>query len=238
MEKIMTFLHKHFCGIAVASLFALALPTLRADEWDKRTVLTINQAIQVPSTVLQPGTYVFRLLDSPSNRDIVQIYDQTEQHLITTILALPNYRLEPTGKTVFTFWETPAGNPPAVRAWFYPGDNYGQEFVYPKGWATQVTASNAAPAPQPPPAAPAPPPQQQAESTPPPPPPAAEPAPEPAPQPQTEPQQAAPAPAPEPQPAPSEPELPHTASSVPLVGLAGVMSLAGFGILRRRATNR
>jgi MYXO-CTERM domain-containing protein len=236
MEKIMTFLQKHFCGFAVASLFVLALPTLRADEWDKRTVLTINQAIQVPNTVLQPGTYVFRLLDNPGNRDIVQIFDKNEQHLITTILALPNYRLEPTGKTVFTFWETPAGNPPAVRAWFYPGDNYGQEFVYPKNLFTQAAAT---PAPvtatqtiaeQPAPAAP---PQEQAQSTPPPPPPAAEPAP----QPPTEPQQAAPPPAPE-QPQPTQPELPHTASPVPLIGFVGLVSLAGFAMLRRRASSR
>ena len=51
---------------------------------------------------------------------------------MTTILAIPNYRLQPTGKTVFTFWETPPGQPKALRAWFYPGDNFGQEFAYPK----------------------------------------------------------------------------------------------------------
>jgi len=78
----MRFLQKHFVGFAVATLFTLALPVLRADEWDKRTVVTINQPIQVPHVVLIPGTYVFRLLDSPSNRDIVQIFDKNEQRLI------------------------------------------------------------------------------------------------------------------------------------------------------------
>ena len=86
-------LQKHLFAFAVAILFALALPTMRADEWTKRTVITINDPIQLPTVVLQPGTYVMKLLDSPSNRDIVQIFDQNEQHLITTILALPNYRL-------------------------------------------------------------------------------------------------------------------------------------------------
>jgi hypothetical protein len=56
----------------------------------------------------------------------------------TTVLAIPNYRLEPKDKTAFSYWETPTGNPSALRAWFYPGDNFGQEFVYPKGLAAKI----------------------------------------------------------------------------------------------------
>jgi hypothetical protein len=229
----MRFLHRHYSALAVAILFVLALPAMRADEWRKRTVITINEPIQFPTVVLPAGTYVMMLLDSPSNRDIVQIYDKSEQHLITTILALPNYRLEPTGKSVFTFWETPAGNPPAVRAWFYPGDNYGQEFVYPKSMATQIAATNDAvvPTAEPteppaPAAAPAPEPAPAAEPAPAPAP-AAAPEPAPAPEPQAE------SPAPEPQPEPTPSELPGTASSLPLIGLAGLVSLGGFLALRR-----
>ena len=243
----MRFLHKHFTVFAVALLVSLALPTLRADEWTKRTVVTVNDTIQVPNKVLEAGTYVFRLLDSPSNRNIVQIFDKNEKHLITTVLAIPNYRLEPTGKTVFNFWETPAGQPAAVRAWFYPGDNYGQEFIYPKGFSSQTDAlatsaeattqqqAAATPAPAPAPAPVETAPQEQAAAAPPPAPepPAAAPAPEP------EPQQPAattePAPAPEPQ-TPAPAELPHTASPLPLIGLAGLMSFAGFVALRRASS--
>lgn len=53
-------------------------------------------------------------------------------HVYSTILAIPNYRLQATSKTVMTFRERAAGEPQAIRAWFYPGDNFGQEFVYPK----------------------------------------------------------------------------------------------------------
>src|SRR5271165_1287393 len=122
-------------ALAIASiglLGAALAPTARADEWNKRTILTVNEPIQVPGEVMQPGKYVMKLLDSPSNRHIVQIFTEDETHLITTILAIPNYRLEPTGKTQFSFWETPPGQPKALRAWFYPGDNFGQEFVYSK----------------------------------------------------------------------------------------------------------
>ena len=80
----------------------------------------------------------FKLLDSPSNRHIVQIFNEDESQLITTILAIPNYRLRPAGKTTFEFWETPAGEPTAMRAWFYPGDNFGQEFAYPKSLSVLI----------------------------------------------------------------------------------------------------
>ena len=123
-------------GIALAG--ATLVPTMQADEWNKKTVITINEPIQMPTVVLQPGTYVFKLMNSLSDRHIVQIFNADESHLFTTILAIPNYRLTPTDKSSFQFWETPAGQPKAMRAWFYPGDNFGQEFAYPKTAAIAI----------------------------------------------------------------------------------------------------
>jgi hypothetical protein len=116
------------------------VPGAMADQWNKKTYLTVNEPIQVPGQVLQPGKYVMKLMDSPANRHIVQIFNEREDHLYTTILAIPNYRLQPTGKTEFGWWETPAGQPKAMRAWFYPGDNFGQEFAYPKNEAVAIAA--------------------------------------------------------------------------------------------------
>lgn len=118
-------------------LFGL-LPSARADEWNKKTVVTLNQPVEVPGTVLQPGTYVFKLMDSPANRHIVQIYNQDETHLYATILAIPDYRLKPADKTVMGFEERPSSSPEALKAWFYPGDQYGQEFVYPKSRGLEI----------------------------------------------------------------------------------------------------
>jgi len=98
--------------------------------------------MQLPNMMLQPGTYVIKLADSTSNRHIVQFYDKDEKHLVTSVLAIPNERLRLSGKSVFAFWEVPAGHPKALRAWFYPGDNFGQEFAYPKQEAAQITAAN------------------------------------------------------------------------------------------------
>jgi len=139
---------KVFALASCVGLFSAAFaPALKADQWNKKTVLTVNEAIQVPNKTLQPGKYVMRLLDSPSNRHIVQIFDANEQHLITTVLAIPNYRLQPTGSTQFGFWETPVGQPKALRSWFYPGDNFGQEFAYPKNQAMVIASSVRQPVP-------------------------------------------------------------------------------------------
>jgi len=119
---------------------ALALVPNFADQWDKKTVITIDAPMQLPTITLQPGSYTMKLLDSPSNRHVVTVWDKDGRKHLTTVLAIPNYRLQPTGKSQFTMWETPAGQPQALRAWFYPGDNFGQEFAYPKDKATQIAS--------------------------------------------------------------------------------------------------
>jgi hypothetical protein len=127
---------------ATLGLASLLIPgAAMADQWNKKTYITVGEPIQVPGKVLQPGRYVMKLMESPSNRHIVQIYNEREDQLQTTVLAIPNYRLQPTGKTEFQWWETPAGQPRAMRAWFYPGDNFGQEFAYPKSEAVAIAAA-------------------------------------------------------------------------------------------------
>src|SRR6202023_4323243 len=88
--------------------------------------------------VLPAGTYVFKIRDSQSDRHIVQIFSKDEKTVYATILAIPNYRLKATDKTVITFRERPAAEPEALRAWFYPGRNWGEEFVYPKAKAIEL----------------------------------------------------------------------------------------------------
>jgi len=126
---------------AATCLGLLSMTGAMADQWNKKTYLTVSEPIQVPGKVLQPGRYVMKLLESPSNRHIVQIFNEREDQLQTTVLAIPNYRLQPTGKTEFQWWETPANQPKAMRALFYPGDNFGQEFAYPKTEAVAIAAS-------------------------------------------------------------------------------------------------
>lgn len=139
LEEIeMKFVKTIFAVFTFALLGATLAFGARADTWNKKTVVTFSQAVEVPGKVLPAGTYTFRLLDSSSDRHIVQIFNADGSQLITTILAINDYRLQPTGDTVMKFNERPADAPEALRAWFYPGDNFGQEFVYPKVRAIQL----------------------------------------------------------------------------------------------------
>jgi hypothetical protein len=138
----------------VALIAAAVTPPVKADQWDKKTVITINEPVQMPSccnadhtVVLQPGTYVLALVDSLSDRHIVRVFEKDQKTVVTTILAIPNYRLQPTGTSAFQFWETPAGQPRAMRAWFYPGDNFGQEFAYNKAQSVEIARVAKAPVP-------------------------------------------------------------------------------------------
>jgi len=239
------------CCVAALGAGIVAL-TVNADAWNKKTIITITEPMQIPGATLTPGKYVFKLMDSSSNRHIVQVFNEDEKSVINTILAIPNQRLQPTGKSEFGFWEVPAGNTPALRSWFYPGDNFGHEFAYPKQEATKLSsvvkeevpsvseeeyakATKVTPAPEPAAEVKTPEPQ------------AAPPAPEVAvvetPKPVETPavvesQPATPAPRTQPEPRRSEPvttvdnTLPATASPLPVLGLLGFLSV-GFGAALR-----
>jgi LPXTG-motif cell wall-anchored protein len=202
------------------------------DVWNKLTKVTISEPIAVSGTVLQPGSYWFKLVDLPSTRHSVQIVSENREHVFATVNTNNVYRNQPTDKTVFTFYETPAGQPPAVKDWFYPGDDYGQQFVN-RGGPVQVSQISQA-AVQTRPVEPAPVPVVSAEPAPAAPPEAA--STEPAQNEQiaqNEPPAAAP-PAPEQAPGDSSAPavLPKTASDTPLLTLFGLLSLgaaAGLG---------
>jgi hypothetical protein len=134
----MKFVKTIFAVFALTLLGATLAPGARADEWNKKTVMTFSQPVEIPGQILPAGTYTFVLLDSPSDRHIVQIFNADGSQIITTVLAINNYRLKPTGDTVVKFAERSGDNPEALKGWFYPGDNFGQEFVYPKQRAIEL----------------------------------------------------------------------------------------------------
>jgi hypothetical protein len=127
----------------LVGLGALALSSASwADEWNQRTVVTFGGPVEIPGQILPGGTYVFKLADSPSNRHVVQVFNQEETHVLGTFLAIPDYRLKASDKTIITFSERTGGSPDAIKAWFYPGHSYGHEFVYPKIEAVALAKAN------------------------------------------------------------------------------------------------
>ena len=121
-----------FLGVATMIAVSNLVSVAKADEWNKETIVTFNAPVEVPGKSLPAGTYVFKLADDDSDRNVVQIFTEDQQHLLATVMAVSDSRPEPANRTVITLDERPAGTPEAVRSWFYPGDTEGLEFVYPK----------------------------------------------------------------------------------------------------------
>jgi hypothetical protein len=125
-SNIMTHYFRTIAALAASLMGSALVPALTADEWDKKTNIKIDQSIDLQGTVLPAGSYVMKLL-LDSDRRTVQIYNADDNRLITTVLAIPAYRLD-AGNSEFKFYGAAEGQPPALRTWFYPGDNFGVEF--------------------------------------------------------------------------------------------------------------
>ncbi len=111
----------------------------KADESNKLTYFTFSAPVELPGNkVLPAGTYAFKLLDDAGDRNVVQIFNKDLTMLYATVLTISDYRSQPHDKTIVKFSETAQGGPEAIKEWFYPGDTYGQEFVYPKSRATEI----------------------------------------------------------------------------------------------------
>ena len=122
-----------FCILVVG-----AAAVLHASQWNKVSRLSVDETIAVPGAFLNPGEYVVKVAESAATRHIVRIMNGDQTEVVATVLAVPNRRMQPTGDTEFAFYETPVGEPAALRTWFYPGDNFGQEFVYPESQAKRI----------------------------------------------------------------------------------------------------
>ncbi|HKW98175.1 MAG TPA: hypothetical protein VJN43_10605 [Bryobacteraceae bacterium] len=126
------------------ALCAMLATLAAAGEPPRKTSFSTNEPVEVPGMLLAPGRYVLRLIDQDPQRNVlevfetVQLWSENETQLLSTMLTMPNYDLPTTDKTVFTFIERGPKQPKALRLWFAPGRNYGQEFVYPKAQAIEL----------------------------------------------------------------------------------------------------
>jgi hypothetical protein len=141
-SKIMKNHLRMTAALALSFIGSAFVPELKADDWDKKTRVTIDQSIDVQGTVLPAGSYVMKLLGSPDQRT-VEIFNAAENHLLVTVLASPVSRFNPTDRSEFRFYDGAAGQPQALRAWFYPGDDIGFGFRSAQGRVGQSARQHA-----------------------------------------------------------------------------------------------
>ena len=129
-------------ALAVIAVLAGGVTAQEANT-QERTFLTFSSAVEMPGVTLQPGTYVFKLADSPS-RNVVQVWDQEEKKMLGHWTFVQAERPTVTSDTVVMFKETREGATPAVQYWYFPGEKVGKEFLYPKDQAERIAARTGA----------------------------------------------------------------------------------------------
>ena len=130
--------------ILAAVLFALSLsPAVKADDWDKKTVVTFDEDVEIPGQVLPAWTYIFKLFGSTSNRFIVQVWTECESQLLATLMTVGDSYPNPSGEPYFILDMTGTyeGYPPAVVSWFFGGGNDGRDFIYSGYSTTRIVSS-------------------------------------------------------------------------------------------------
>ena len=141
-------LRKSLLVVSAAALFSvLALGTAAAQDnnWSQRTYFTFSAPFELPGKTLPAGTYLFKIVDSPSNRHVVQVFDKEEKQIYATVLAIPAQRTEPSDEPEVRFMEVAANQAPAIRTWWFPGRTIGHEFIYPKDQAMRLARGTKSP---------------------------------------------------------------------------------------------
>jgi hypothetical protein len=98
--------------------------------WNRTTYFTFNVPVQLPGTVLTPGTYVFDRM-SVVDPTLVRVRNRTTSklHLIAftrLVHRSQNGKLEPT----IALGEAMNGAPPPIKVWFPHGETLGYQFIY------------------------------------------------------------------------------------------------------------
>ena len=133
---------KLFVACALAFAVSLAGTAASAQEpTNQITYFTFSAPFELPGgKTLPAGKYVFKILDSPGTRHVVQVMSEDQQTMHATVLAIPAQRMEPSDEPEIRFMEAEANMAPAVRTWWYPGRTIGHEFIYPKAQARRLAA--------------------------------------------------------------------------------------------------
>ena len=99
-------------------------PSMRADDSNKETRITINQPLQIQNVLLAPGQHVLKLIQP----GIVSIYNADGTRPEGLIEGWSAYRTDAGDKKLIIVSQSQGNQPATLKYWFYPGDNFGLEF--------------------------------------------------------------------------------------------------------------
>lgn len=134
------------CAAITVGLLASAAPQAHAQmRSDKAIYFTFSEPVTLPQVTLPAGRYLFRLADSLVSRTIVQIYSADGSKLHAMLMTIPARRADLPENPEVRFLETAANTPPAIATYWYPGEQSGWEFVYPREQAMSLARASQQP---------------------------------------------------------------------------------------------
>lgn len=133
---------KHTMKVMAISAIALLLSLPAMAQTPEVSTLPITEPTEVGGTILQPGTYLIRVVAPQADRNKVQITNVDRSTIYVTALTVP-HQLEPNEKmpdTMFVYYPAGEGRPRALRTWFAPdpASGGGHDIVYEESRARQL----------------------------------------------------------------------------------------------------
>jgi hypothetical protein len=120
-----------FTALGLALAAVMVVPAAHAGVGNQMTRLTFSRPVQIPDhKVLPAGTYWFQTLNNQALPNSVLIYNKNRTRAEAILLTTPTYRARPRGRTEVTLAGGSKSRPPILLKWFYPGTDWGHEFMY------------------------------------------------------------------------------------------------------------
>jgi len=127
------------CAAAILLTMSATPARAQGGPMDSRTEFTFNQPVELPGVTLPPGTYVFRFVDATTGKKVMQVQAKDASNkTYGMFMTISAQRPKASDDAELRFLETPAGQPAAVKTWWYPGNTIGREFIYPKSQAMRL----------------------------------------------------------------------------------------------------
>jgi hypothetical protein len=115
--------------LALFFLGSMLVPRAKADEDNKEIRFSVNRPVEVPTSVIPAGQYDLKLMGDGST--VAGLWNASGTKFYGFFETIPVDRRHALSKTKVVLAESVKNAPPRVEEWFYPGENSGNEILYP-----------------------------------------------------------------------------------------------------------
>lgn len=117
-------------------------PTAYAQSERENSTFTVTEPLDVGGFVLQPGTYLIKVVMLSSNRNMIQVTNEDQTKVFASVLATPHpiRAGEAAPSSRYVYYATAPGQMRALRTWFARDTANGQDIVYPNRRAMELAA--------------------------------------------------------------------------------------------------